>query len=84
MLEENGNSTRKIMKPMTKDVVNFASAERGRVLITDNEIRLQFDTREQAIRFVQAIMNAHPDVRLKTNANWKSIDVSSPELSVAS
>lgn len=80
MLKANEISVRTVMRSMTKDVVNFASAERGRVLITDREIRLQFDTREQAIRFIEAITERHPNVRLKTCAFWRSVDVVNPEL----
>ena len=66
----------KTMKEITKDIINFASAEGGRILIADKEIRLSFDDREKSVRFMQAISDKHPSVKLKTCSAWKNVDVS--------
>ena len=71
---------KKMMKEITKDIINFASAEGGRILIVEKEIRLSFDSKEQSIRFMQAISDKHPSLNLKTCSLWKNVDVSGKEL----
>jgi hypothetical protein len=71
------------MRQETKNVVNFASAANGRVLITDNEIRISFGSKEQAMRFLEAITELHPNLSLKTCALWRNIDIRNPEAHAA-
>lgn len=65
----------KIMKELTKDIINFASAEGGKILISDTEIRLSFGNKEKSIAFMEAIYEKHPSVKMKTCSLWKNVDV---------
>jgi len=66
----------KTMQEITKDIINFASAEGGRILVADKEIRLFFPDRDKSVRFMTAISDKHPSVKLKTCSLWKNVDVS--------
>ena len=69
-----------MMKPATANIINIASSENGKILITDTLIRLAFQSKEQAVRFIQAVQDMHPSVNVKAHTlNMCHLDIANPE-----
>ncbi len=70
-----------MMRPKTTDIINLASAEDGKILITSDLIRLAFLTSDKAVRFLESIQEVHPDVNaMFVTKCMRKIDITNPEL----
>lgn len=49
------------LKALTINIINFASAENGKILITEDLIRLAFKSKDAALRFLEMINERHPN-----------------------
>ena len=51
-----------MLQPLVVDIINFASAEGARILITGDLIRLAFGGKASCVRFLDSMTESHPTV----------------------
>ncbi len=74
------------MMSSTAAIINIASSENGKILITEDMIRLSFGSKEIAFNFLKLVLDLYPSVEAitspATSPAMMNVDIVSPELVV--
>lgn len=67
------------MDQLTRLIINTASAEGGRLLVTGDLIRLVFPDSDSGVRFLTALNGEKRTIRLLATQDFKSVDIELPD-----